>query len=868
MARYNPKETEPKWREAWTAADAFRAVADRSKPKYYVLEMFPYPSGRLHMGHVRNYSMGDVIARYKRARGFSVLHPMGWDAFGLPAENAAMERGVDPKAWTYENIARMRDELKQLGLSIDWSREFATCDVEYYGKQQAWFLDLFERGLIYRKESTVNWDPVDQTVLANEQVVDGRGWRSGALVEKRKLNQWSMRITDYADQLTDDLATLDRWPDKVRVMQENWIGRSKGLKFRFHFANTRAGEEVEAARAGEPAGFSDGLEVYTTRPDTLYGASFVGVAADHPLAQAVAAKDPAAAAFVEECRRGAATEAQIETAEKKGYDTGLRVKHPFDPSWELPVWIANFVLMEYGTGAIFACPAHDQRDLDFCRKYGLPVKPVVLPPGADPATFDVGDEAYTGPGVIFNSDGLDGLDIEAAKAEAIRRIEAQDDGEGATVFRLRDWGVSRQRAWGCPIPVVHCPTDGVVPLPKAALPVAHPADIEFGKLGNALERHPTWKHTTCPKCGGPATRETDTLDTFVDSSWYFARFANPWAAEPIDKADADYWLPVDQYIGGIEHAVLHLLYARFITKALADTGHLSVREPFAGLFTQGMVTHETYRRQSGEWIEPKEVEIVTEGNTRRATLGANGEPLVIGDIEKMSKSKKNTVAPEEIFDVYGVDAARLFVLSDSPAERDVQWTSGGVQGSWRFVNRVWDEFDSQPETASTAEPDSELRRATHKLIKQVTEAIDGFRFNSGIARLYEFLNLLKANPAKDASPAVLAARQEALSAFARLIAPFTPHLAEECWARIDGEGMCVAAPWPDFDAALTEDATKVLPVQVNGKRRGEISAPAGAEPADVEKLVMADPEIAAKLEGLTIRKIIVVKDRIVNIVAA
>ncbi|WP_430422558.1 leucine--tRNA ligase [Phenylobacterium sp.] len=868
MARYNPKETEPKWRKAWTDAEAFRAVADRSKPKYYVLEMFPYPSGRLHMGHVRNYSMGDVIARYKRARGFSVLHPMGWDAFGLPAENAAMERGVDPKAWTYENIARMRDELKQLGLSIDWSREFATCDVEYYGKQQAWFLDLFERGLIYRKESTVNWDPVDQTVLANEQVVDGRGWRSGALVEKRKLNQWSMRITDYADQLTDDLATLDRWPDKVRVMQENWIGRSKGLKFRFHFANTRAGEEVEDARAGGPAGFSEGLEVYTTRPDTLYGASFVGVAADHPLAQAVAAKDPAAAAFIEECRRGAATEAEIETAEKKGYDTGLRVKHPFDPSWELPVWIANFVLMEYGTGAIFACPAHDQRDLDFCRKYDLPVKPVVLPPGADQATFEVGDEAYTGPGVIYNSQFLDGLDIEAAKAAAIEKIEGQGDGEGATVFRLRDWGVSRQRAWGCPIPVVHCPTDGVVPLPKSALPVAHPADIEFGKSGNALERHPTWKHTTCPTCGGPATRETDTLDTFVDSSWYFARFANPWAAEPIDKADADYWLPVDQYIGGIEHAVLHLLYARFITKALADTGQLSVREPFAGLFTQGMVTHETYRRQSGEWVEPKDVEIVAEGSTRRATLSGSGEPLVIGDIEKMSKSRKNTVAPEEIFDVYGVDAARLFVLSDSPAERDVQWTTGGVQGSWRFVNRVWDEFDSQPETASAAEPDAELRRATHKLIKQVTEAIDGFRFNSGIARLYEFLNLLKANPAKDAGPAILAARQEALSAFARLVAPFTPHLAEECWARIGGEGMCVAAPWPDFDPALTEDATKVLPVQVNGKRRGEISAPAGAEPADVEKLVMADPEIAAKLEGLTIRKIIVVKDRIVNIVAA
>lgn len=853
MARYNPKETEPKWRKAWTDADSFRAVADPSKPKYYVLEMFPYPSGRLHMGHVRNYSMGDVIARFKRARGFSVLHPMGWDAFGLPAENAAMERGVDPKGWTYDNIARMRAELKELGLSIDWSREFATCDVEYYGKQQAWFLDLFARGLVYRKESLVNWDPVDQTVLANEQVVDGRGWRSGAVVEKRKLNQWSMRITDYADQLTDDLQALDRWPEKVRVMQENWIGRSKGLRFKFHFA----GEDRP-----------EGLEVYTTRPDTLFGASFVGIAADHPLAAEVAARDPKAAAYIEECRKGAATEAEIETAEKTGYDTGLRVKHPFDPNWELPVWIANFILMDYGTGAIFACPAHDQRDLDFARKYGQPVRPVVLPPGEDSATFEIGTEAYTGPGTIYNSGFLDGMDIEAAKAAAIARIEGQGDGEGATVFRLRDWGVSRQRAWGCPIPVVHCETDGVVPVPKDQLPVTHPADIEFGKSGNALERHPTWKHTTCPKCGGPATRETDTLDTFVDSSWYFARFANPEAAEPIDKAAADYWLPVDQYIGGIEHAVLHLLYARFITKALADDGQLSVREPFAGLFTQGMVTHETYRRQSGDWVEPKDVELLDEGNTRRAVMVGSGEPLVIGDIEKMSKSKKNTVAPEEIFEVYGVDAARLFVLSDSPAERDVQWTSGGVQGSWRFVNRVWDEFDSQPQDVTTAEPDAELRRATHKLTKQVTEAIDTFRFNSGIARLYEFLNLLKANPAKGATPAVLAARQEALSAFARLIAPFTPHLAEECWARIGGQGLVVEAPWPIFDPALTEDAVKVLPVQVNGKRRGEITAPAGAEQADVEKILMADPEIAQRLEGLTIRKIIVVKDRIVNIVAA
>ena len=861
MARYNPKETEPKWRKAWADADAFRAVIDPSKPKYYVLEMFPYPSGRLHMGHVRNYSLGDVIARFKRARGFSVLHPMGWDAFGMPAENAAMEKGVHPGGWTRENIANMKAQLKRLGFALDWSREIATCEPEYYGHEQALFLDLYAHDLVYRKESAVNWDPVDMTVLANEQVVDGRGWRSGAVVEKRKLNQWFFRITDYADQLTDDLQTLDRWPEKVRVMQENWIGRSKGLTFSFAFADAA------------PEGFEAGLEVYTTRPDTLFGASFVAIAADHPLAQQAAANDPKAAAFIAECKKGGASQAEIDTAEKLGFDTGLRVKHPFDPAWELPVWIANFVLMDYGAGALFGCPAHDQRDIDFARKYGLPVTPVVLPPGGDPATFAVKDEAYTGPGVIYNSRFLDGLDIEAAKAAAIARMEAQGQGRGATVFRLRDWGVARQRAWGCPIPVVHCDKDGVVPLPKSALPVALPDDLEFGKPGNALARHPTWKHTTCPACGGPATREVDTLDTFVDSSWYFIRFANPDFATPIDKAAADYWMAVDQYIGGIEHAVLHLLYARFITKALADDGQVSVREPFAGLFTQGMVTHETYRRQTGEWVEPKDVEIIAEGKSRRARLLENGAEVVIGDVEKMSKSKKNTVAPEEIFETYGVDAARLFVLSDSPPERDAQWSNAGVQGAWRFVNRVWDEFDSQPAEAVAGPSEGDeaamaLRRATHKLVKQVTEAIDTFRFNSGIARLYEFLNLLKANPAAKASPGVAAARQEALGAFARLIAPFTPHLAEECWARVGGQGMVAEAPWPEFDAALTEEAVRVLPVQVNGKRRGEISAPAGASAADVEKIVLDDPEIARRLEGLTIRKVIVVPDRIVNIVAA
>ncbi|MFN3521412.1 MAG: leucine--tRNA ligase [Phenylobacterium sp.] len=859
MARYNPKEVEPKWREAWDKAEVFKASIVADKPKYYVLEMFPYPSGRLHMGHVRNYALGDVIARFKRARGFNVLHPMGWDAFGLPAENAAMERGVDPRGWTYDNIDRMRAELKELGLSIDWSREFATCDVAYYGKQQAWFLELFKRGLVYRKEGVVNWDPVDQTVLANEQVVDGRGWRSGAVVEKRKLNQWFMRITDYADDLIEGLKSLDRWPEKVRLMQENWIGRSRGARLTFRFAGD------------PPVGFDGGLEVYTTRPDTLFGASFVGVAPDHPLAEALAAADPKVAAFVAECRKGGASEAEIETAEKIGYDTGLTVSHPFDPDWKLPVWIANFILMDYGTGAIFACPAHDQRDLDFARKYGLPVRPVVLPPGEDPGGFTVGDEAYVGPGTIYNSQFLDGLEVEAAKAAAVARIEAAGQGQGATVYRLRDWGVARQRGWGCPIPVVHCDKCGVVALPADQLPVALPEDMDFSKPGNALARHPTWKHATCPQCGGAATRETDTLDTFVDSSWYFARFTDPTAAKPIDKAAADYWMPVDQYVGGIEHAVLHLLYARFITRALADEGRLSVKEPFAGLFTQGMVTHETYRRQDGEWLEPGRVEILAEGNTRRARLVDTGESVVIGDVEKMSKSKRNTVAPEEIFDVYGVDAARLFVLSDSPPERDVQWTASGVEGAWRFVNRVWTEFETQPAAAGDDPMGDEaaqgLRRATHRLTKAMTEAIDDFRFNSGIARLYEFLNTLKAHPADKAGPAVLAARQEALSVFARLIAPFTPHLAEECWARIGGEGLVVSAPWPAYDPALAEDAVKVLPVQINGKRRGEIQAPAGAEPADVEKIVLDDPEIARRLEGMSIRKVIVVKDRIVNIVA-
>lgn len=853
MARYEPKTAEPRQQTRWADANAF-VTKDTGRSKYYVLEMFPYPSGNIHMGHARNYVMGDVVARSKRAQGFDVLHPMGWDAFGMPAENAAMERGIHPKGWTYDNIATMRDQLKLLGLSLDWSREFATCDPEYYGKQQAWFLELYRRGLVYRKDGVVNWDPVDNTVLANEQVIDGRGWRSGALIEKRKLNQWFLRITDYADDLIDGLKDLDRWPDKVRLMQENWIGRSKGLQMTWKW--------VGAAPAASP----DGLEIYTTRPDTLFGASFMGIAPDHPIAKALAEANPEVAAFVAECRKGGTSQADIDQAEKIGWDTGLKAVHPFTGA-QVPVWIANFILSEYGTGAIFACPAHDQRDLDFARKYGLPVTTVVRPEGADD-DFAVGDEAYVGPGSIFNSDFLNGLDIEAAKAEAIGRIEAAGTGKGATIYRLRDWGVSRQRYWGCPIPIIHCPTCGPVEVPADQLPVVLPDDVTFDVPGNPLDRHATWKHVKCPSCGTDATRETDTLDTFVDSSWYFARFTDPKAEAPIDKAAADHWLAVDQYIGGVEHAVLHLLYARFITRALTDAGLMSVKEPFAGLFTQGMVVHETYFEGHDEvgkprWVEPTDVRIETVDGQRVATRLSNGAALTIGDIEKMSKSKKNVVAPQEILTSHGVDAGRLFVLSDSPPERDIQWTPGGIEGASRFVQRTWTLFDGfDPAVAGDEKANAELVRETHKAIKAVSEGVEGFRFNSAIAKLYAFVATVRDNAKAGGD-----AKRQALSALARLIAPFTPHLAEECWTRLGEDGMVLDAPWPVWDAALAADDEVVLPIQINGKRRAEIRVARGSEPAVVEALVLADETVKARLEGLSVKKIVVVKDRIVNLVA-
>ncbi len=861
MARYNPKEIEPKWRERWETANAFEAGRDRAGPKYYVLEMFPYPSGRIHMGHVRNYAMGDVIARFKRARGFNVLHAMGWDAFGLPAENAAMQTGAHPGEWTYANIDHMRRELKQIGLAIDWSREFATCDVGYYRWQQKLFLDFWREGLVERRESYVNWDPVDMTVLANEQVVDGRGWRSGAVVERKKLSQWFLKITDKADDLLGALddGRLKGWPDNVRLMQRNWIGKSKGLQMKFRFADGMT----------NPAG-ADSIEIYTTRPDTLFGASFIAVAPDHPLAAACAGADPAAAAFVAECQKAGTSQEAIDKAEKKGFRLPIEAEHPFVEGRRLPVYIANFILMGYGTGAIFGCPAHDDRDFDFAKKYRLDIIPVVLPPGADPATFAVADEPYIGPGTLFNSDFLNGLDVDAAIEKAIAEIEAMGRGRATTQYRLRDWGVSRQRFWGCPIPAIHCEKCGVVPVPEKDLPVELPkvGASAFKTPGNPLDRMPDWRNVPCPECSGPARRETDTFDTFVDSSWYFARFATDpsnWLNGPVDKGDCDYWLPVDQYIGGIEHAILHLLYARFFTRAMKGAGYVSIDEPFANLFTQGMVTHATYQDERGQWLLPDEV-VVEGGKARRADDGA---AVRIGPIEKMSKSKKNVVSPVDIIEKYGADAARWFILSDSPPERDVEWTDAGAAGAWKLVARIWEAVEPHKNAlanrdliAAPAGAHADLRRATHATIAAVTEDIEHFRFNKAIARIYEFLNAFKkAGDADDWT------RAEALSALVRLIAPITPHLAEECWERLGGEGLVCRAPWPTAEAGLLKKDEIILPVQVNGKRRAEIAVAATADQKAVEAVALGDADVKRHLEGLTIRKVVVVPGRIVNIVA-
>ena len=866
MTRYNPRESEPKWRDLWAEADIDAAgdPATSGRENYYVLEMFPYPSGRIHVGHSRNYAMGDVVARYKRAKGFNVLHPMGWDAFGLPAENAARDRGVHPGAWTHDNIKVMRGQLKRLGLALDWSREFATCDPDYYKHQQAIFLKLFEAGLVYRKKASVNWDPVDHTVLANEQVVDGRGWRSGAMVVTRELDQWFFKITDYADELLDGLETLDRWPDKVRLMQKNWIGRSRGARIVFPFV-----EKEDARRFG-----CEGIEVFTTRPDTLFGASFLALAADHPITRSLSEDDPEIESFAEYCKRTGGTQEEIEKAPKRGVDLNVKVRHPFDPKWEIPVWSANFVLSTYGTGAIFGSPAGDQRDLDFARKYDLPVKPVVLPAGEDAAHYAIDDTAYTGDGTIFNSDFLNGLDSAQAIDAAITRLEKLKLGEGATTYRLRDWLVSRQRYWGCPIPIIHCESCGAVPVPGDQLPVELPEDVTFDKPGNPLDRHADWKAVDCPKCSGPARRETDTLDTFVCSSWYFLRFTSPGCEDtPFDGETAARWMPVDQYVGGVEHAILHLLYARFFTRALRDCGLIDLPggEPFAGLFTQGMVTHETYRADDGRWLSPLEVE-TRGGKTVEITTG---RPVETGAVEKMSKSKKNVVDLDAFIEDFGADAVRWFVLSDSPPERDVEYTDEGVEGVWRFIQRIWALIDSHPDGAPSPDQRAgnvsgdalELRRAAHKALHEVSSAIEGFRFNNAVARIHDLVNSLRKLATDGDDADAVAVRSEALGLLSLMISPFMPHLAEECWSQLGGTGLVAQTPWPDADPAMLVDDTVVVAVQVNGKRRDEIELAKDADKDAAEAAALAAPGTIRALEGLTVRKVIVVPGRIVNIVA-
>ena len=838
--RFDPASADPRWQRVWDDAQSFRADDNSPKPRSYVLEMFPYPSGRIHIGHVRNYTMGDVLARYKRMQGFEVLHPMGWDAFGMPAENAAMEKGVHPGGWTRDNIANMKAQLKRLGFALDWSREIATCEPEYYGHEQALFLDLYAAGLVYRKESAVNWDPVDMTVLANEQVIDGRGWRSGALVEKRKLSQWFLKITDFADDLLEGLGSLNNWPEKVRLMQENWIGKSQGLQFRFQS--------------------SDGateVEVFTTRPDTIFGASFVAIAADHPIAQAQAANNPAVADFIAQCKLGGTTAAEIETQEKLGYDTGIRLAHPFDPAIQLPLYIANFVLMDYGTGAVFGCPAHDQRDLDFARKYDLPVTRVVADGDLTDPVF-VGNEAYTGPGALVNSRFLDGMDVEAAKAEVIARAETGNWGHGTTVWRLRDWGVSRQRYWGTPIPFIHCDACGVVPVPKEELPVTLPEDVSFDIPGNPLLRHPTWKHVDCPSCGKAAVRETDTLDTFVDSSWYFLRFASQPADKPFDPDVIAKWLPVEQYIGGIEHAILHLLYARFWTRALERIGKIQVKEPFASLFTQGMVTHETYSRVdpgNGQpvYFSPADVDRGSDS----ATLKADGQPVEIGRVIKMSKSKKNVVDPDDIIDHYGADAVRWFMLSDSPPERDLPWSEAGIEGCARFVQRLWRLF-AQYDAAATGE-DKALDRKRDQTVAAIAADIEALSFNKAVARIYELTSVTdKAAPS--------ASRSAAIRALLLLVAPMMPHLAEEAWGKV-GAGLIADAAWPPVDPALLVEDEVTIAIQVLGKLRDTITVAKGTPKDQLEALALASDKVQRALDGKPVKKVIVVPDRLVNLVA-
>jgi len=843
---YNPTECEPFWQKYWEENNIFKADVDYSCPKYYVLEMFPYPSGRMHMGHLRNYAIGDLIARFKRAQGYNVLHPMGWDAFGLPAENAAIQNNVHPATWTYQNIENMRRQFKLLGLAYDWHKEIATCAPDYYIHEQRMFIEFFKAGLIYRKESMVNWDPVDCTVLANEQVIEGRGWRSGALVERRKLSQWFFKITDFAEELLEGIKSLPHWPEKVKLMQEKWIGKSEGALINFSIDS-----------------MEEKLLIYTTRPDTIFGASFCAISPAHPLAEKLAKKDSLLLKFIEECNRLPVNEEAIETTEKKGYNTGIFAEHPFIKDKKIPIYVANFVLIEYGTGAIFGCPAHDERDYEFACKYDLPIIKVVMPEGAEST-----EGIYKDNGIAINSDFLDGLTTEQAKNIIIKKLEDLGLGSKKTTYRLRDWGVSRQRYWGCPIPIVFCDDCGAVPVPTSDLPIKLPEDIDLSQPGNPLQNHPNWSKTSCPSCGKDARHETDTLDTFVESSWYFARFCGLKEDYPVDMDTCKYWLPVDQYIGGIEHAVLHLLYARFFSRIMAKYGFLNVEEPFSGLLTQGMVCRESYKDEDGNWLYPEEVE-EEDGKYYHKTTG---HLATVGRIEKMSKSKKNIVDPEEIISRYGADTSRLFILSDSPPEKDLIWSEAGIDGAWRYLQRLWrfaKKFRTKFGNIKSYEgSNSKLRCSIHKTIKYVSEDFEKFHFNKAIARVRELSNQITELDLDriDNDKQIIAEIYEGLLAIAQILEPIVPHFAESMWQLLGQDQPICKTFWPKFDEQLTIDNQVIMAIQVNGKLRTTVEVAADIAEEELKSKILNFPNIQNIIRDKEIKKIIIVPGKIVNVV--
>ena len=843
--KYNPSIVEKKWQKKWHDHNIFKAEIDYNKPKYYVLEMFPYPSGAIHMGHVRNYTLGDLIARYKKAQGFNVLHPMGWDAFGLPAENAAIENNTLPSQWTVSNIKSMKKQLKQMGLSYDWNRELATCDPNYYKFEQKMFLDFYKAGIAYKKETWVNWDPVEQTVLANEQVVDGRGWRSGAPVEKKKMNGWFLKISDFANDLLNEIENLKSWPDRVKTMQKNWIGKSKGATIKFKVNNS-----------------DQNVEIFTTRPDTIFGATFIAISPQHPLASEIGKKDERAQEFINFCIKQSTSEIDIEKAEKLGYETSLTVQHPFKNKTHLKIFIANFILMDYGTGAIFGCPAHDQRDYDFAQKYNLEIIKVL----ENEDSKNVNSLPYVGDGVHINSDFLNGLNKQDAIKLSIDTLQKLNIGQETTTFRIRDWGVSRQRYWGCPIPIIFCDRCGEVPVPDDELPITLPEDITFKGSGNPLDAHPTWKFTKCPKCNDVSVRETDTFDTFFESSWYFARFTDLNPSKPFTEEAIKYWMPVDQYIGGIEHAVMHLLYSRFFMRALKAIKTINIEEPFSSLQTQGMVCHQTYTSKDKQWLFPNEV--VKENN--KFFHKDTNETVFVGRTEKMSKSKKNVVDPEQIISNFGADTARFFMLSDSPPERDMEWSDAGIDGSWRFLNKLWrfvlslsnnKNGDELPKGLS--QPNQDLLRTLNITVKEITQSINDFHFNNAIASIRSLFNSVS-------SYKIINKLDEAVVLYTTkklliLVNPMVPHIAEELWEILNGHEMICNQAWPQVNTFYLQQNNVEIPIQVNGKMRAIINVPYDTNKLELEKIALKEKNVLKFLNGKP-KKVIVIPNRVVNFV--